>query len=171
LNKIVISGPESSGKTTLFEELCASLAINGVTEYARDYINGLDRAYNYQDLLEIAKGQFNYEQNMLKSNSCLILTDTDLLTLEIWCEFKYGKCHPFILDKLRINLPDFYLLCYPDIPWEFDPQRENPSDRLGLFNIYEDKIKSIGVDYQIIKGEKSDRLKSAKTIIKNIGYS
>ncbi len=171
MNKIVISGPESSGKTTLFNELCNFFSIEGVSEYARHYIDRLDRNYNYDDILKIAKYQYDSEQHNQKNNNSYLITDTDLLTLEIWCEVKYGKCHQFISDKLRDNLPSIYLLCYPDIPWEEDPQRENPNDRVDLFNIYENKIKSLGVDYQVLTDSKSKRFNSAKKIIKNLTNS
>ena len=171
MKKIIVTGPESSGKTTLFNQLTKYYKIDGVNEYAREYIGSLKREYNYQDILKIAKVQFNNEQELYTSKQNFLLNDTDLLTLEIWCEFKYGKCHSFILDNLRNHLPNIYLLCYPDIPWEFDPQRENPNDRLDLFNIYENKIKYLKVEYHIIKGDIPKRLESAKTIINNITNS
>ena len=171
MNKIVITGPESSGKTTLFSLLREEYDTCGVEEYARIYIDQLDTEYVYNDILEIAKGQIVNEKNALEKGGLFMLADTDLLTLELWCEYKYQKCHHFIKSNLRKRLPDLYLLCFPDIPWEFDPQRENPNDRLALFEIYERKIKSIGVDYQILRGDKPDRLKSAKTIINRIANS
>ena len=167
----MISGPESSGKTTLFKALCDVYSIKGVSEYARDYILNIGRAYKYNDILQIAKQQFINEQQYLEMKQPFFLADSDLLTLEIWCEFKYGKCHTFISENLRNHLPEIYLLCYPDIKWEYDPQRENPNDRLALFDIYESKIKSFGVDYHILRGDKPDRLKSAKTIINRIANS
>ena len=167
----MISGPESSGKTTLFKELCNVYSIKGVSEYSRDYIANLDRDYTYDDILKIAKQQVVNEQKCFEMKQPFLFADCDLLTLEIWCEFKYGKCHTFISENLRNQLPDIYFLCFPDIPWEYDSQRENPNDRLGLFDIYESKVKSFGVDYHILKGDKPDRLKSAKRIITRIANS
>ena len=169
--KIVITGPESSGKTTLFKKLISSYNILGVDEYAREYIGDLNRNYNYFDILEIAKKQFENEQILSITNPQFLISDTDLLTLEIWCEFKYGKCHSFILDTLRNHLPNIYILCYPDIPWKFDPQRENPNDRIDLYNLYEKKIKSLGVKYHVVNGDLQTRYKSLKTIINNISNS
>ena len=171
MKKIIITGPESSGKTTLFEQMTSSYKIHGVNEYAREYIGNLNREYNYLDILQIAKKQFENEQILSSNNPQFLIADTDLLTLEIWCEFKYKKCHSFILDTLRNHLPNFYILCYPDIPWEFDPQRENPKDRIDLFNIYESKIKALGVDYHIVKGDEQTRFELSKTIINNIANS
>ena len=168
MKKIIVTGPESSGKTTLFKQITSFYKIRGVNEYAREYIGNLNREYNYLDILQIAKKQFENEQILSSNNPQFLIADTDLLTLEIWCEFKYKKCHSFILDTLRNHLPNFYILCYPDIPWEFDPQRENPKDRIDLFNIYESKIKALGVDYHIVKGDEQTRFEFSKTIINNI---
>lgn len=171
MKKIIVTGPESSGKTTLFKQITSSYKIRGVKEYAREYIGNLNREYNYLDILQIAKKQFENEQKLSSNNPQFLIADTDLLTLEIWCEFKYKKCHPFVLDTLRNHLPNLYILCYPDIPWEFDPQRENPKDRIDLFNLYESKIKALGVDYHIVKGNEQNRFQLSKTIINNITNS
>ena len=165
--KIVITGPESSGKTTLLNQIYDKWNFTVIPEYARTYIDKLNRPYAYNDILEIAKGQIALEDNLNELNSTLLFSDTDLLTLQIWCEYKYNKCHTFIKKELFGRLPDLYLLCSPDIPWEFDPQRENPYDRLNLFNIYKRKIEELNVDYVIIKGTMSERLKMIEQIIES----
>ena len=168
MKKVIITGPESSGKTTLFKQLINYYGIVGVIEHSREYIANLKREYNFEDILEIAKVQLNNFLELQNRSHKIIISDTDLLTLEIWCEFKYGKCHKFISDNLRNHLPNIYLLCYPDIPWEDDPQRENPYDRLKLFDIYEEKIKSLGVNSHIIKGDQITRFENVKTIINKL---
>ena len=96
MNKIVITGPESSGKTTLFSSLQEEYDTCGVEEYARVYIDQLETEYGYNDILEIAKGQIENEKKAAEKDCLFMLADTDLLTLEIWCEYKYQKCHHFI---------------------------------------------------------------------------
>ena len=165
--KIVITGPESSGKTTLFEQINTLSGFNFIPEYSRTYLEKIKRPYHYNDILQIA----NYYVNELKSasqNKLSVISDTDLLTLQIWCEFKYKKCHPFIMENLKINPPDLYLICSPNIPWEFDPQRENPNDRIELYNIHLDKIKEMGISFEIIEGDLSKRLNQAKIILQNL---
>tara|TARA_Y100000768_G_scaffold346307_1_gene293759 strand:- start:36 stop:563 length:528 start_codon:yes stop_codon:yes gene_type:complete len=164
---IVITGPESSGKTTLFEQLKILSEFNFIPEYSRTYLEKIKRPYHYNDILQIA----NHYVNELKSasqNKLSVISDTDLLTLQIWCEYKYNKCHPFIIEKLKINLPDLYLICSPKIPWEFDPQRENPHDRIELYNIHLDKIKKMGISYEIIEGDLFKRLIQSKKILQNL---
>ena len=164
---IVITGAESSGKTTLFKELKSLTGFSFLPEFSRSYINQINRPYDYNDILEIAK-LYEKELEIASKNELSIISDTDLLTLLIWCEYKYDKCHSFIKESLTKNPPDFYLLCSPNIPWEFDSQRENPNNRVELFNIYQKKINELGIDFEIIEGNSSKRLIQTKNILQNI---
>ena len=164
---IVITGSESSGKTTLFKELKSLTGFSFLPEFSRIYINQINRPYDYNDILEIAK-LYDKEFEIASKNELSIISDTDLLTLLIWCEYKYDKCHSFIKESLTKNPPDFYLLCSPNIPWEFDSQRENPNNRVELFNIYLKKIMELGIDFEIIEGNRSKRLIQTKNILQNI---
>ena len=164
---IVITGAESSGKTTLFKELKSLTGFSFLPEFSRSYINQINRPYDYNDILEIAK-LYEKELEIASKNELSIISDTDLLTLLIWCEYKYDKCHSFIKESLTKNPPDFYLLCSPNIPWEFDSQRENPNNRVELFDIYLKKINELGIDFEIIEGNNSKRLIQAKNILQNI---
>ncbi len=167
MHKIVITGPESCGKTTLLESVKYHPNVEIVEEFARCYLDQLPRPYHYEDIFSIAEGQIALENEALESNKKLIIQDTDLLTLKIWCEFKYKKCHPLILNELKRRLPSIYILCYPDIPWEYDVQRENPKNRLALFTLYEKEIKKLEIQYIILKGSKEKRLKKVEQLIKN----
>ena len=128
--KIIVTGPESSGKTTLCKALYEHFNISFTKEYAREYLDALNRDYNQGDLLKIAKGQLQAENGMQ-------LLDTDLITLKIWSEYKYGSCDKWILTQIEKQKSEkrFYLLCKPDIPWEAETQRENPNDREKLFEM------------------------------------
>jgi len=145
--KIIITGPESSGKTTLCKALSKHFNIPFAKEYARGYINKLEREYTQNDLLSIAKGQLESEFNSQ-------LLDSDLITIKIWSEYKYGSCDKWILDQIEIQKTEkrFYLLCKPDIPWQADNQRENPNDRKELFEIYKKELEVLGPDYFIVEG-------------------
>ena len=145
--KIIITGPESSGKTTLCKALFQHFNIPFAKEFARFYINKLEREYTQNDLLSIAKGQLESEFNSQ-------LLDSDLITIKIWSEYKYGSCDKWILDQIEIQKTEkrFYLLCKPDIPWQADNQRENPNDRKELFEIYKKELEVLGPDYFIVEG-------------------
>tara|TARA_B100000768_G_C11002624_1_gene258593 strand:+ start:40 stop:543 length:504 start_codon:yes stop_codon:yes gene_type:complete len=146
-HKIIITGPESSGKTTLCEQLSNHFNIPLTKEFARSYIDNLDRNYIIDDLLSIAKEQLKSELNSQ-------LFDTDLITIKIWSEYKYGRCDNWILDQIEKQKTEkrFYLLCRPDIPWQPDKQRENPSDREAIFEIYKEELEYLGHKYFIVEG-------------------
>jgi len=164
MNKIIIIGPECSGKTTLANDLSNALNLPVIAEYARDYISEIKYKYQQSDLIKIAKEQWRKEKSI---NQSLTIFDTDLITLKIWSEFKYKKCDPWIINKINEQKDEsrLYLLCNPDIKWEFDPQRENQFDRDKIFQIYKCELQTLNHDYFIIKDQ--DRLVQAKKIIKN----
>ena len=146
--KIIVTGPESSGKSTLCKALSAHFKTPYSEEFARGFLDELGRNYKKDDLLKIAKGQLNSEENTQ-------LLDTDLITIKIWSEYKYGSCDKWILAQIEKQKSEnrFYLLCKPDIPWKADPQRENSNDREEFFEIYKKEIESLGHDYFIVEGE------------------
>ena len=145
--KTIITGPESSGKTTLCKALSMHFNIPFAKEFARFYINKLEREYTQNDLLSIAKGQLESELNSQ-------LLDTDLITIKIWSEYKYGSCDKWILTQIEKQKSEkrFYLLCKPDIPWQTDNQRENPNDREELFKIYKQELENLGHTYFVVEG-------------------
>ena len=147
LHKIIIIGPESSGKTTLCEQLSKYLNLPFSKEYSREYLDALKRDYNFDDLLKIAKEQLKSELNSQ-------LLDTDLITLKIWSEYKYGSCDKWILTQIEKQKSEkrFYLLCKPDIPWKADPLRENPNNREELFELYKEELGNLGHNYFIVEG-------------------
>jgi len=146
--KIIVTGPESSGKTTLCKELSKHFKIQFTKEFAREYLTNLDKDYTQNDLSAIAKGQLASEHNFQ-------LLDTDLITIKIWSEYKYGNCEKWILDTIEKQKTEkrFYLLCKPDIHWEADPLRENPNNRNGLFELYKKELEDLEYNYLIVKGE------------------
>ena len=156
--KIVVTGPESTGKTTLAKQLAKALHTLWVPEYARQYIDNLDSPYQENDLLEIAKGQLKSEQEYSEKGHEYLICDTDLITLKIWSEFKYGRCHDFILEAIKHRKYDLYFLAGTDIPWEEDSQRENPEDRQELYNLYKKELTSYGKSFFELKGTEQERL-------------
>ena len=167
MKKIVITGPESSGKSTLSKHLSESLFTPHVREYAREYIDYLDREYIEEDLVIIAKGQLGLEEDIISQTPSYLICDTDLLTIKVWSEYKYGSCDLEIIELLKNNLPDLYLLASPDFPWKEHSQRENPNNRDELFSIYKEEIIKLGVPFVVLSGSESDRLERVMEIFAN----
>ncbi len=152
MKKIIITGPEASGKSTLAAALADFYQTQFVPEFARSYLPTLGRPYEEKDLLHIAKGQYQLESEYARQAHPLLICDTSLLVMKVWSDYRYGQTHPWILDQLRENKDALYLLCSPDIPWEPDPLRENPHDRDHLFEIYHQELKTLRNPYVIIQG-------------------
>ena len=158
---IVVTGPESSGKTTLATQLSAHWKCPCVAEVARSYLK--DKiSYQQSDLLEMAKQQHDNESAILSKRPGRIVCDTDLLVIMIWSEVKYGGCDPWIYDAFEKCLSEHsasrsYYLCDSDIPWQADPIRENPNNRNELFKLYLQKLKKYELSYTIVKGDPKQR--------------
>ncbi len=161
LKKIAITGPESTGKSLLARQLAKHYQTNYVPEYAREYIDKLNRPYNKQDILEIAKGQISKEKELESKANKFLFCDTELIVTKIWCEHKYGDCHEWILKMINENRYDLFLLTNIDLPWQPDPQREHPDLRKYLFKLYYDELRERNFNFKIISGLKEDRLKNA----------
>ena len=135
LKKIVIIGPESTGKSTLCEQLSKYYGAPLVKEYAREYLLINGNNYTYDNLLDIAKGQIAKEEiaiekaiQITNSNiiTPLIFIDTDMYVMKVWCEYVFNKCHNWILNTIVAQKYDLYLLCNVDLPWVKDELREYP---------------------------------------------
>tara|TARA_B100000579_G_C22794342_1_gene836248 strand:- start:780 stop:1283 length:504 start_codon:yes stop_codon:yes gene_type:complete len=161
ITKIAITGAESSGKTTLANSLGIIYKCNVVKEFAREYLNELNREYNYEDLLKIAKGQFKEEKRLENLEKKILICDTAIHTIKIWSIEKFHKCHSWTAKKKE----DYthYLLCSPDIPWEDDPLRENPKDRKRIFKLYLKELKNKPLT--VISGTPLERIKQAQKVI------
>lgn len=166
---LVTTGPESSGKTTLARQLAASLAAPLIEEASRDYLNWFYQrypgaAYSESDLLAIAQLQYQREQHALQQKPSAIVCDTDLLVIIIWSEVKYGRVDRWIVDTFLASLqqtPRLYLLCDPEIPWQFDPLREHPAERGMLFERYSAKLRQYGCEHLHVRGDEAIRLQAS----------
>src|SRR5690606_33233334 len=120
---IAITGPESTGKSTLAQQLAQHFRTTWVPEFARQYIGNLDQPYTLHDLENIARGQLLLQQKAEAENPEILLVDTELLVLKVWSENAFGVCPEWILKELQKQRFDLYLLMDIDLPWEPDPQR------------------------------------------------
>ena len=161
VRKVVIIGPESTGKSTLSEQLAKHYQTRWVPEYAREYLTNLNRPYDYEDLLIIAQKQLEQEDKISAvCTSPVMFVDTDMYVLKVWCEFVFGKCHSFLLDQIVKRNYDTYLLCDTDLPWVADALREYPDieNRKRLFHMYQDLLINQSKPWSLIRGDYDQRL-------------
>jgi NadR type nicotinamide-nucleotide adenylyltransferase len=185
IKKIAVIGPESTGKSTLCEQLAQHYNTMWCPEFAREYLltHGMD--YNFDDLLFIAKGQVAMEDEYigmanrgkkpepqqphspLTTHYSPLFIDTNMYVMKVWCEFVFNNCHQWILDQIIERKYDLYLLCNVDLPWVKDELREYPDleNRAKLYNIYEDIMINQTVPWVVISGDYEERLQKAITAV------
>jgi len=166
VKKIVVIGPESTGKSTLCEQLAKHYKTLWCPEYAREYLETRGKDYTYDDLLTIAKGQIDGEENILpavNSQQSTVFIDTDMYVMKVWCEFAFGKCHSWILNQIATRKYALYLLCNVDLPWIKDNLREYPDveTRNKLYHHYKDIMVNQSVPWIDISGSYEKRLQVA----------
>jgi NadR type nicotinamide-nucleotide adenylyltransferase len=194
IKKIVIIGPESTGKSTLGKQLAEHYNTLCCPEFAREYLLQHGTNYTFEDLLIIAKGQLSLEESYVlkvksqKSKTNIqketsnnkhptpniqhptLFIDTDMYVMKVWCEYVFGKCHQFILDEIEKRKYDLYLLCNIDLPWVKDELREYPDEkpRQELFSIYTNILENQSTPWQLISGFGKDRLHNAIDAVNGI---
>lgn len=160
--KIIVTGPESTGKTELVEGLAREFKGELIPEYAREYIQSLGKAYTYDDVVHIAEWQMHEFQRRNKGNSKLVFIDTYLIITKIWFTKVFGNVPQWLNTEIIKTKADLYLLCKPDIPWVPDRVRENGGEmRSTLFHEYENEIIKLGAKHEIISGVGHSRLQMA----------
>ena len=165
INRIALIGPESSGKSTLCKLLAKHFKTQWVPEYAREYIEKLNRPYNSDDILLIAKEQMKIEDKMLLKANKFLFADTELIVAKVWCEDVFGFYPDWMEEKIEERKYNLYLLTKPDLPWENDPVRENPNRRDYFFDLYLNEIRKRKFNYEIISGTGDQRFLNAVNAI------
>lgn len=172
--RIVLLGPESTGKSYLSEQLAAHYQSVWCPEYAREYLLFLNRAYTADDLLIIAKNQLElsnkYTQDAIEKKAKAVFFDTDMHVMKVWSEVVFGACDPWIMEQLNNQQTDFYLLCKPDIPWVQDELREYPEQEVrdDLFSIYEEQMQQQTTPWAVVSGAHDVRLQNAIDAISHL---
>lgn len=198
LKKVVIIGPESTGKSTLCKMLSQHYQTEWCPEFAREYLHTNGTKYDLNDLLTIAKGQVALEEKFsrkvgkterpkdaseqmdfltdLETSGLpdLLFLDTDMQVMKVWCEYVFNDCHTWILNRIAERKYDLYLLCKPDLPWVQDELREYPNEkpRQELYHIYRDLLIHQHTPWVEISGNYEERLVAAvKAVNELIEYT
>lgn len=167
VKKIVILGPESTGKSTLCDQLAAHYSTIWVREYAREYLLKNGAEYTFETLLDIAEGQIRNEESGIRNcetnNDQHLFIDTDMYVMKVWSEFVFDRCHHWILNRIVERQYNLYLLCNVDLPWVKDELREYPDleNRQKLYHHYKDIMINQTIPWVDISGTYEERLKKA----------
>ena len=171
--KVVIFGPESTGKTTLAQQLAEHYQTLWVPEYAREYLQEKwdreKKTCEPKDLVPIAEGQIKLENEYARQTDTVLICDTDLLETKVYSEAYYvGSCDPELAEYALKNSYDLYLLTYIDTPWIPDDLRDKPNERDRMFRAFENALKDNDRPYVLLKGSKKERLELAIYHIDNL---
>lgn len=162
--KIAITGPESTGKTTLARKLAKEFNAIWIPEFAREYLEQRGGKYNFEDIEIIAREQEKTWKNI--TNNKLVFFDTEFTVLKIWSEIKFGKVSPYIIDSLEAQEFDHYFICDPKgVEWEEDSLREHPERREEFFELYLRVMDSNNRSFTVLSGEWDGRLKEAIEVV------
>jgi len=164
--RIVLTGPECTGKSTLAIRLAQHYNTLCIPEYAREYIAKLSLPYTYEDVVHIAETQVVKLEEFSKMANRILFLDTYLIISKVWFDLVFKRRPEWIDKELSKHSVDFYLLCDTDIPWEVDPVRENGGERREfLMGLYKQELKDFGCEFGIVKGLGEERLKNAIRLV------
>ncbi|MCU0444672.1 MAG: ATP-binding protein [Microscillaceae bacterium] len=163
--KIALTGPESTGKSTLAQQLARHYRTIYVPEYARYYLESFGAEYSEAQVWEMARGQISLEKALLTQASDILFLDTELTVMKVWLENAYQFCPDWLLSAQKNQNYDLYLLMNIDLPWQPDPLREHPHRRAYFLAKYEAELQALGANYRLISGTADQRLHYAIQII------
>ncbi len=172
--RIVVTGGESTGKTTLAAALAKALGSLWVPEYSRTYAELVGRALTSADVEPIARGQVAVEDAAIerwrvqfgpRRDAPPLVLDTDLVSTTVYAEHYYGACPEWIMAAARERLGDLYLLCEPDLPWTADGVRDQPEKRLELHSAFGTRLREVGARVESVTGVGDERLRGALAVV------
>jgi NadR type nicotinamide-nucleotide adenylyltransferase len=164
--KVVLFGPESTGKTTLAKQLAEHFNTLWVPEYMREYLqekwDAEGEKCTMDDLIPIAEGQMQIENEASKLVDELLICDTNLLEICVYSQYYYnGFCPDKIEKYAKENTYDLYFLTFVDVPWKIDDLRDRPYERQKMFRTFEAQLNDYQLQYEILKGTKIERFEFA----------
>ncbi len=164
--RVVVTGSESTGKTTLAGGLAARFGAPWSPEFARLYVDRVARALGPDDVVPIARGQLEAEDAVLRTASALAVHDTDLLSTVVYARHYYGSCPAWIERAALERRGDLYLLCHPDVPWVRDGlQRDREPERALLHRLFREALSEFAVPTLDIQGSWSERAAAAEDAV------
>ena len=162
--KVVVFGPQNTGKTSLCEALAHHFNVDYVPEYSRLFAEN-NSVLNEDTVLPIIKGQLKLEDDYLKKANDLLVFDTNLLETKIYAHLYYNKTIPELEHLLKNRTYDLYLLPYVDIPWVNDSIRDLPNDRLEHYNLFKSVLEKNNLNFTTLNGSLNERLEQAILVI------
>jgi len=164
--RVALTGPESTGKTSLSRQLATHYHTSWAPEYAREYLEDKGPKYTLTDLEAMAHGQLRAEEHaeaeVARQGQRVFFCDTDLLVIKIWAEHAFSHCPDWILQRIKQRQYDLVLLLNVDLPWEPDPLREHPDLRHYFYQLYYRNLQELKAHFVEISGSPTERFEQAR---------
>jgi NadR type nicotinamide-nucleotide adenylyltransferase len=168
--RIAVTGPESTGKTTLAKQLAERYNGRYIPEYAREYVESLPGHYTYDDVVTIAKKQVDQYLETIEGSATIFFFDTWLIVTKVWFSWVFDRMPDWLEDRINTCPIDLFLICSPDLPWEADAVRENGGEnRIKLYEQYKLELKHYNFNFVEICGTGDERLENAVRAIDDFG--
>ena len=164
--RIVITGAESSGKSSLTQHLGKVFELPYALEYARYYLEENGPEYDLEGLKKMSRLHLIYQQERVPISAPWGIFDTDLINYKIWAEEVFGCCPAEVSSGIEQESDHVYLLCKPDLPWEPDPLRESPDDLQRLYQRHLDEIIRLKRPYEEVEGDGQERRANAEAALR-----
>ncbi len=144
--RVVVTGPECTGKTTLARAIASRLHAPWVPEASRAYAEARGGVLSASDVEPIATATRNALRQATAAGPAVLVADTDLVSTVIYARAYYGSCPNWIVDECRVQLGDLYLLCDTALPWQADGVRDRPaaSDRAAMYDAFAGTLGALG---------------------------
>jgi nicotinamide riboside kinase len=174
--RVVFTGSESTGKTTIATAVARHYGVEVVPEFVRTFAEQKGTPIEFSDHGLIARGQMALEDEyMARSHRAdpahptpLMIQDTDLLSTVVYCRHYFGRCPAWIEEAVRARQPDLYLLCGTDVPWIADGVRDRGHLRETMQRLFEEAVAASGARQVNLLGDHQTRLGQAITLIDSL---
>jgi NadR type nicotinamide-nucleotide adenylyltransferase len=155
--RVVVTGSECTGKTTLAAELAARFGAPWSKEFVREYQDAKGAPLGLPDVEAIAAGQIAAEETALRAAKDLVFHDTDVLSTLVYSRHYNGACPRWVEEAARERRADLYLLLRPDLPWVADDQRDRPHRREEIHALFEQALLAAGARVVEVEGAGDER--------------
>jgi HTH-type transcriptional repressor of NAD biosynthesis genes len=167
--RVVVTGSESTGKTTLAERLARHFETVWIPEFARGYLDAKPTPLDPSDIEPIARGQIAAEDAGAREANRVVFLDTDLASTEVYAEHYYGVCPAWIREEGRRRSPHLYLLAGIDAPWVADPQRDRGHMRADMHDLFRRRIAAAARTPVVeVVGSWNERFETARTAVEEL---